>query len=72
MRKLKFKFDRKTLEIIYTAVTRPILEYGDVIWDNCAQYEKNEIEKIQLEAASIATGTTKLIYTEGKKLSNYL
>ena len=61
MRKLKFKLDRKSLEIIYTAFIRPILEYGDVIWDNCAQYEKNEIEKIQLEAARIATGTTKLI-----------
>ena len=57
MRKLNFKLDRKSLEIIYTAFIRPILEYGDVIWDNCAQYEKNEIEKIQLEAARIATGT---------------
>ena len=45
MRKLKFKLDRKSLEIIYTTFIRPILEYGDVIWDNCAQYEKNEIEK---------------------------
>ena len=61
MRKLKFKLDRKSLEIIYTAFIRPILEYCDVIWENCAQYEKNEIEKIQLEAARIATGTTKLI-----------
>ena len=33
----------------------------DVIWDNCAQYDKKEIEKIQLETARIATGTTKLI-----------
>ena len=62
MRKLKFKLDQKSLEIIYTAFFRPILEYGDVIWDNCAQYEKNEIEKIQSEAARIATGPTKLIY----------
>ena len=61
MKKLKFKLDRNSLEIIYTAFIRPILEYGDVIWDNCAQYEKNEIEKIQLEAARIATGTTNLI-----------
>lgn len=61
MRKLKFKLDRKSLEIIYTAFIRPLLEYGDVIWDNCLQYEKQEIEKIQLEAARIATGTTKLV-----------
>ena len=61
MRKIKFKLDRKSLETIYTAFIRPLLEYGDVIWDNCPQYEKQELEKIQLEAARIATGTTKLI-----------
>ena len=46
MRKLKFKLDRKSLEIIYTAVIRPFLEYGDVIWDNCAEYEKADLDKI--------------------------
>ena len=29
MRKLKFKLDRKSLEIIYTTFIMPILEYGD-------------------------------------------
>ena len=62
MRKLKFKLDRKSLETIYlTFYIRPILEYGDVLWDNCSQYEKNELEKIQNEAARIATGATKLV-----------
>ena len=50
MRKLKFSLDRKSLETIYIAFIRPLLEYADVIWDNCAQYEKNELEKIQIEA----------------------
>ena len=61
MRKLKFKLDRKSLEIIYTSFIRPIREYGDIIWDNCTQYEKQELDKIQTEAASIATGATKLV-----------
>ena len=39
MRQLKFKLDRKSLEIIYTAFIRHILEYGEVIWDNFAHYE---------------------------------
>ena len=64
MRKLKFQLDRKSLEIIYTSFIRPILEYGNEIWDNCMQYEKNDIEKIQTEAARIATGTTKLVSIE--------
>ena len=61
MRKLKFKLDHKSLETIYLTFTRPLLEYGDVIWDNCTQYEKNELDKIQNEAARITTGTTKLV-----------
>ena len=61
MRKLKFTLDRKSLEIIYTSFIRPILEYADVVWDNCTQYEINALEKIQIEAAKIVTGTTKLL-----------
>ena len=36
------------------------MEYADVVWDNCTKYEADELEKIQLEAARIVTGTTKL------------
>ena len=61
MRKLKYKLDRKSLETIYTVFIRPLLEYGDVIWNNCTEYEKNELHKIQNEAARIATGATKLV-----------
>ena len=61
MRRLKFQLDRKSLEKIYLSFIRPILEYGNEIWANCTQYEKDELEQIQLEAARIATGATKLI-----------
>ena len=64
MRKLKFHLDRKSLEIIYTVFIRLILEYGNEIWDNCTLYEKDDLEKIQIEAARIATGTTKLVSIE--------
>ena len=40
MRKLKFKLDRNSLETIYLTFVRPLFEYGDVLWDNCTQYEK--------------------------------
>ena len=35
------------------------MEYGNEIWANCQQYEKDDLEKIQIEAARIATGTKK-------------
>ena len=61
MKKLKFDFDRKSLETVYLTFIRPILEYGDTVWDNCTQYEKNELKKIQNEAERIVTGSTKLV-----------
>ena len=45
MRKLKFKLDRQSLQIIYFTFIRPILEYADLVWNNCTQYEVNDIEK---------------------------
>ena len=61
MRKSKFKLDRKSLQTMYFSFNCPLLEYADVIWDNCTQYEVNELEKIQNEAALVVTGATKLV-----------
>ena len=61
MHQLKYDLGRKSLETIYKSFIRPLLEYADVIWDNCTQQNKNEFELIQLEAARISTGTTKLV-----------
>ena len=60
MRRLKFQLDRKSLQTIYISFIRPLLEYADVLWDNCTQQEANELEKNQNEAARIVTGATKL------------
>lgn len=45
MRKLKFILDRNSLQTIYISFIRPVLEYADVVWNNCTQYEANELEK---------------------------
>ena len=37
MRQLKYKLDRKAIETINIAFIRPILKYGGVLWDTCAQ-----------------------------------
>ena len=60
IRKLKFKVDRKSLEHMYFGYVRPILEYADVIWDNCPNYMKEKLEYINYETARIITGATKL------------
>ena len=61
MRKLKYKLDRRSLQTIYFSFIRPVSEYSNVVWDNCTLYEVNELEKIQIEAARIVTGATKLV-----------
>lgn len=60
IRRLKFKLDRRSLEQMYFSYIRPLLEYSDVIWDNCPDYMKGKLEKINCEAARIVTGATKL------------
>ena len=60
MRKLTFQLDRKPHGIIYTSFIRTLLEYSNVVLDNCTQYESKDLETIQNEAARIVTGATKL------------
>lgn len=56
LKSVKYKMSRKSLITIYTAYIRPILEYGDVIYDNCTQQEATLLESAQLEVARIITG----------------
>ena len=61
LRHLKFLLDRLSLQTIYFSFLRPILEYGDTVWDNMYEYHKEKLDKIQNEAARIVTGCTKLV-----------
>ena len=70
MRSLKFLINRSCLERMYISFIRPILEYSDVVWDNCSDFLIHEIESVQVEAARICTGATK--YCNIEKLLNDL
>ena len=61
MRKFKFTLDRQFLQNIYVSFIKPLLDYADVVWVNCTKYEVNALEKLQVEAARIVTGATKLV-----------
>ena len=60
LRRKKFILDRRTLNKLYITYIRPLLEYGDIIWDNCSLTNKIYIDTLQVEAARIVTGGTKL------------
>ena len=54
---------------MYFSFIRPILEYADIIFDNCTLFYCDKLESVNLEAARIVTGATKLtshslLYTE--------
>ena len=56
---LKYKLNRSTLSCLYKSLIRPLMEYGDVIWDNCTEAEANLLERIQYESARAVTGAIK-------------
>ena len=55
---VKYKINRKCLEIMYKSFIRPSLEYADIIWDNLLQNDIERLEKIQKQALRIITGIT--------------
>ena len=61
LRSLKFVLDRKSLQTMHFSFIRSILEYADVVWDNCTQQQMNDLEKIQIEAGPIVSSATKLV-----------
>ena len=48
-----------SLQKKYTSFIRPLLEYGDIIWDNCSDANKQALENIQVVALRITTGGIK-------------
>jgi hypothetical protein len=53
---LKFKINRSTLACLYKSLIRPIMEYRDIIWDNCTTGNSDLLESIQYESAKLVTG----------------
>ena len=60
LRRNKFMLDRLSLLKLYLTYIRSLLEYANIIWDNCSIENKRNVESIQIEAARIITGGTKL------------
>lgn len=56
IRMLKHAICREALIKIYISFIRPILEYGNIIWDNCSEKDAALLEDVQITAARIITG----------------
>ena len=69
LRSLMTKLNIKSLRKLYLTYIRPSLEYASTVWDNSAEFEKQEPEKIQLAGLRVITGAKKgtsheLLYSE--------
>jgi hypothetical protein len=56
LKRHKYEWSRSAFEIFYKSYVRPVLEYGDVIYDSCSAADSDRLEVVQLEAARTATG----------------
>ena len=70
LKSLKCKINRSTLICLYKSLIRPLIEYSDVIWDNCCEWESQLLESVQYESARVVTGAIE--GTSGRRLRDEL
>ena len=56
LQSLKFALSRKSLEHIYLTMILPILDYGDIIYDNCSAKDSKSLDVLHTRAARIVSG----------------
>ena len=61
---------RSCKEMLYKTTIRPVLDYGDIIYDPCLKSESEAIEKFQRKAALVCTGAFRI--TSNERLLNEL
>jgi hypothetical protein len=59
LRRICREVPRECLETLYKAMIRPLLEYGDVIYDGSAESHTKRLEDVQRDAAITCTGAYK-------------
>ncbi len=52
----KYLWSRSALEICYISYIRPILEYTNILYDNCTVENCQKLESVQITTARLATG----------------
>ena len=56
LKTMKYKLTRKTLEKTYFSFIRPILEYGDVVWQGASRSDLCKLDTIQILAMRLVSG----------------
>ena len=59
LKSYKYRLSRQTLETLYKSFILPHFDYSDVLWDNCTNILKDELEKLNLEAIRTILGAVR-------------
>ena len=70
LRRIQYKVPQSCLETLYKSFVRPIIEYGDVVYDGSTDTHLDILEDVQRNAALICTGAYQ--HTSHKKLLSEL
>ena len=68
-KELQYKISRKHMENCLSLFVLPVLDYGDILYDNCSVMDKTELDDVLLAAARAVTGAKRctshqLLYDE--------
>ena len=55
----KYRLSRKSLETMFKSYIIPLLDYADIIWDNCTQYQADILENLNQDAMRTIVGTVR-------------
>ena len=55
---LKYKLDKKSLEIMYTSFVLPTMEYASIVWGGTYDCDIVKLENIHVDAIRLITGAT--------------
>ena len=56
LKSCKLQLNRYTLNQCYISYVRPLLEYANIVFDNCTEHDKSQLENIQYKALLLITG----------------
>lgn len=60
IQKMRCILPRSCIEKLYKSFIRSLLDYTDVIYDNCSKFDTDKLEHVQRRACIIATGAIRL------------
>lgn len=59
LKPLKYNLSRCTHEVLFKSLVCSSLEYADVVWDGCSEFDSNLLESLQMEVARVVTDAFK-------------